>query len=153
MVAVTKVRAIPGQGLEGDRYFYQAGTLSDRSGFGSEVTLVELEVLEALRNYHGIALDPQATRRNIISRGIRLNTLVGREFRVGEVILRGAKLCEPCAHLEQATRKGVLRALAHRGGLRAQILVGGTISVGDFIEDQAGLRSQQGAVSHEASSA
>ena len=138
MVAVTEVYAVPGRGLDGDRYFHRTGTWSGRRGSGTEVTLVELEVLEDLGRDHGIFLNPQDPRRNIITRGISLNDFVGREFHVGEVILRGVGLCEPCAHLERATQSGVVRALVHRGGLRAQILASGMIKVDDLIQDRVG---------------
>lgn len=136
MMAVTEVHAVTGRGLEGDRYFHRAGTWSSRRGPGTDVTLVELEVLEALERDYGIFLNPQDLRRNIVIRGISLNGLVGREFRVGRVILRGVGLCEPCTHLDRATQRRVLRALVHRGGLRAQILVAGMIRVGDVIHER-----------------
>lgn len=136
MVAVTEVHAVKGRGLEGDRYFHRAGTWSGRHGSSTEVTLVEIEVLDALWCEHGIVLDPQDTRRNIITQGVSLNSLIGREFHVGEVILRGVGLCEPCAHLERATQIGIVRALVHRGGLRAQILESGTIRIGDAINER-----------------
>lgn len=136
MVAVTEVHAVTGRGLEGDRYFHRAGTWSGRRGSGTDVTLVELEVLEALERDYGIILNPQDLRRNIVTRGISLNDFVGREFHVGRVILRGVGLCEPCAHLERATQRGVVRALVHRGGLRAQILATGMIRVGDVIRER-----------------
>jgi MOSC domain-containing protein YiiM len=82
-----------------------------------------------------VALDPSETRRNILTRGVRLNDLVGREFSVGEVRLRGIRLCEPCSHLAGLTGRNVIPAFTHRGGLRAQILSGGTIRVGDGISE------------------
>lgn len=135
MVALQEVSAVEGRGLEGDRYFHQAGTRSGHPGCATEVTLAELEILEALRRDDGIVLDSHDLRRNLITEGVTLSTLVGREFRVGETILRGVMLCEPCAHLERATRRGVLRALVHRAGLRARILAGGTIRAGDPISE------------------
>jgi MOSC domain-containing protein YiiM len=80
-------------------------------------------------------LDPGATRRNIVTRGVPLKHLVGQQFRVGDVTLRGLRLCEPCAHLERLSHPGVREALIHRGGLRAQILTDGTIRVGDSIRE------------------
>src|SRR5579864_3663949 len=136
MVALPAVSAVAGRGLEGDRYFCHAGTLSDHPDRITEVTLAEREVLEALRHDHGIVVDPQDMRRNIITQGVALNSLVGREFRVGEVILRGRTLCEPCAHLERATQRRVLPALVHRAGIRARILAGGMIGVGDLIYER-----------------
>ncbi len=131
MVAVREVRAVPGKGLEGDRYYMGAGTWSGRGGPDREVTLIEIEAIEALHRDYGVTLAPEDARRNIITRGITLNHLVGRTFRVGEVSMRGVRLCEPCSHLEGLTQRGILRGLVHRGGLRAQILTDGTIRIGD----------------------
>jgi len=133
------VHARPGKGLEGDRYFKEVGTYSGKPGPrgappAREVTLIELEAIEALKRDYGIELDPGDIRRNIVTHGVPLNHLVGREFRVGDVAMRGIRLCEPCAHLEELTRRGVLRALVHRGGLRAQILTDGVIRVGDAVQ-------------------
>lgn len=133
MTPVREVRAVPGKGLEGDRYFKQTGTYSWKPGPDREVTLIEIEALEALKRDCGIELEPGNARRNIITRGVALNHLVGREFRVGPITLRGIRLCEPCSHLEELTRQGVRPALAHRGGLRAQIISDGTIRAGDTI--------------------
>ncbi len=135
MVSVKEVRAIPGKGLQGDRYFNHTGTYSKKSGADREVTLIELEAIEALAREYKIALQPGAARRNIVTRGVPLNHLVGRKFRVGEVTVFGVRLCEPCAHLERLSHSGVREALIHRGGLRAQILTDGTIRVGDSIHE------------------
>jgi MOSC domain-containing protein YiiM len=99
-----------------------------------EVTLIESEAVDGVNRDYATRLDPIETRRNILTRGVALNHLVGREFKVGPARLRGLELCEPCTHLEALTRKGVMRALIHRGGLRAQVLEGGAIRVGDSIE-------------------
>jgi MOSC domain-containing protein YiiM len=131
--AVQEVRAVAGRGLEGDRYFGGSGTFSDRPGDGRDVTLIELEALEALRAETGIELGPGDSRRNLATCGVPLNHLVGHQFRVGEVVLRGARLCEPCSHLARLTEAGVLPGLVHRGGLRADIVVGGLIRAGDPI--------------------
>jgi MOSC domain-containing protein YiiM len=135
MVSVKEVRAIPGKGLEGDRYFTQTGTYSKKPRPDREVTLIEIEAVEALKRDLGIELDAGASRRNIVTRGVPLNHLVGHEFRVGDVTVRGLRLCEPCAHLERLSHPGVREALIHRGGLRAQILTDGTIRVGDSIHE------------------
>src|SRR6266571_4221696 len=129
--SVKAVRAIPGKGLEGDRYFRASGTYSDRPGPGREITLIESEAIEAMARDNELAISPGEARRNVITRGVPLNHLVGREFVVGGVRVRGIRLCEPCSHLEGLTRRGVLAGLIHRGGLRAQILTGGEIRVGD----------------------
>lgn len=133
---VERVRAVPDKGLEGDRYFNHVGTFSPKFTPNRAITLIEVESLEALQRDYGIALEPRQSRRNLVTRGVALNHLVGREFKVGEVLLRGTKLCEPCSHLEGLTQFGVLRGLTHRGGLCAQILSEGTIAVGDSVDPQ-----------------
>jgi MOSC domain-containing protein YiiM len=133
MVGVEKVRAVAGGGLEGDRYFAKKGTFSKKDDPSREVTLIEQEALDAAWRSYDVEVDPAETRRNILTEGAPLNHLVGREFTVGEVRLRGIKLCEPCGHLERVTAKGVREPLVHRGGLRAQILSDGVIRVGDPI--------------------
>jgi MOSC domain-containing protein YiiM len=101
---------------------------------GYDLTLIESEALDQLALPGGNTLEYAAARRNIVTRGIELNELVGRRFRVGDVECIGQRLCEPCSHLERLTDKGVLRALIHRGGLRADILTDGHIQVGSSIE-------------------
>lgn len=133
MRSVRRVRAIPGKGLEGDRYFRAEGTYSDRPGPAREITLIESEAIEAMARDNKLKIHAGDARRNVVTRGVPLNHLVGREFRVGNVRLRGIRLCEPCSHLEGLTRRGVLAGLIHRGGLRAQILNAGEIHVGDRI--------------------
>src|SRR5438445_8710903 len=133
MKSLKAVRAIPGKGLEGDRYFRASGTYTDWPGPGREITLIESEAIEAMARDNELAIAPGEARRNVVTRGAPLNHLVGREFLVGGVRLRGIRLCEPCSHLEGLTRRGVLAGLIHRCGLRAQILVGGEIRVGDPI--------------------
>jgi MOSC domain-containing protein YiiM len=131
---VKQVRAVPGKGLEGDRYFRNAGTFSKPEQEPDyEVTLIEAESIEALQRDYGIELAPNESRRNVLTRGVSLNHLVGREFHAGDVALRGIRLCEPCSHLQTLTRQGVLKGLIHRGGLRAQILTPGVIRVGDAV--------------------
>jgi hypothetical protein len=126
--SVEVARAIAGRGLQGDRYADGAGTFSPGGGRGHDLTLVAAEVLEE------VGLDPVDARRNLIVRGIELDALRGRRFRVGAVQCLGQRRCEPCAHLELLTRPGVLRALVHRGGLRADILLGGELRVGDPVQ-------------------
>ena len=136
MQQISTARAIPGRGLVGDRYANGVGTFTPRSGRGAgyELTLIEAEVLDELTLPDGHRLGYAEARRNIVTRGIDLNTLVGQRFRVGDVECVGRRLCEPCAHLERLTHKGVLRKLIHRGGLRADILTAGSITVGAAIE-------------------
>jgi MOSC domain-containing protein YiiM len=133
--SVNEVHAVPGKGLEGDRYFTLTGTFCDNPGPSYEVTLIESEAVEALKRDCGLELRAGEIRRNIVTRGVALNHLVGREFKVGGVSLRGIRLCEPCAHLEKLTRPGIISGLAHRGGLRAQVLTEGTIRVGDPVSE------------------
>lgn len=125
---VPTVRALPGEGLEGDRHV--AGTGTFPSGLpGSALTLIEAEVCESFEP--PLAADEH--RRNVVTRGIELNRLVGHEFMVGDVRCRGMRLCEPCTVVERYAARPVLRALVHRGGLRADILEEGVISTGDTV--------------------
>lgn len=134
LAAVGAVRAVSGSGLEGDRYYHRIGTFSKKDRPGRQVTLIEAEALAALARDHGIDLPPGASRRNITTEGIALNHLVGRTFQVGEAVLRGIQLCEPCGHMERlAGQAGVREGLVHRGGLNAEVLESGTIRVGDPI--------------------
>jgi MOSC domain len=136
MRSVQAATAIPHKGLEGDRYAIGAGTFTPHSDRlrGYDLTLIESEVLDALRLPDGARLTPDESRRNIVTTGIDLNALVGREFRIGSVRAFGQRLCEPCVHLQQLTRPGVVAALAHRGGLRADVLSGGDIKIGDRVQ-------------------
>ena len=131
--AVEEAAVVAGRGIRGDRYFAQEGTFSGGARSGRDLTLVEAEAIEALAAEHGIEIEPAESRRNVLTRGIGLNALVGRRFRVGGVECRGDRLCDPCAHLERLTQPGVLKGLARRGGLRADVLAGGTIRPGDEI--------------------
>ena len=123
---VESATALPGQGLDGDRYAKGMGTFN-APGRGYDLTLIEADVLDE------IELCGEDARRNIVTTGIKLNALVGRTFRIGVVTCVGARLAEPCSHLEKLARPGLLRPLVHRGGLRADILTTGTIRVGDGI--------------------
>src|SRR5438552_10421578 len=129
----TELRAIEGVGLEGDRYATQIGTYSGRVGADRQVTFVEREVIAAVNDEAGVELGEHETRRNLVTEGVPLHHLIGQTFRVGDVVLRGIKSCPPCAHLEKLTRPGVRAALENRGGLRAEIVHGGTLRIGDEI--------------------
>ena len=118
---VEQVEAVAGSGLTGDRYFLKAGTFSVPGKPDREVTLIEAEALEALAREYDVALQAGQSRRNLVTRGVPLNHLVGKEFRVGAVVLRGIRLCEPCGHLEKLTIPGVEKGLRHRGGLERQL--------------------------------
>ena len=126
LVRVERAEAVAGHGLHGDRYHDAAGTFS-ALGRGYQLTLVESEALA------DADLPWEDARRNVVTQGIELNALVGRRFRIGQVECVGRRLAEPCAHLERLARPGILRPLVHRGGLRADIVSGGQIGVGDEI--------------------
>ena len=130
--SVPQATAVPGAGLEGDRYALKLGTFY-KPAPDHELTLIEAEAIEALRRDYQVELASGDARRNIVTRNVPLNHLVGMEFAIGEVRIRGIRLCEPCDHLQKVTGKSVIKGLLHRGGLRAQILTPGTISVGDKI--------------------
>jgi MOSC domain-containing protein YiiM len=141
MRPVSSVRALAGVGLEGDRYATGRGYYSADEGPGRDITLIEVEELEALARDHGISLAPGESRRNITTRGIRLNELVGQRFLVGDVLCQGHRLCEPCDYLAGLTGKSLVKPLVHRAGLRADILEAGTIRVGDPIRAHAPVTS------------
>jgi hypothetical protein len=128
---VQEAVARAGHGLQGDRYFDGRGTFSSRYARGHDLTLIDA----------GLVDDPVRARRNVITRGIDLNALVGRRFTVGEVECFGQRLCEPCAHLQRLTEPGTLRALVHIGGLRADVLSDGTIRAGDPVRPAEPARS------------
>jgi MOSC domain-containing protein YiiM len=126
---VGSATAVAGKGLEGDRHFH-----GDGAEPGQALTLIEAEVLEE------VGLSGAESRRQVMVRGVRLNDLVGRRFRVGEVECLGVELCEPCLHLQQMTRPGIIKELIHRAGLNADILNDGRISVGDQVVVEEGQR-------------
>ncbi len=126
---VERVRARTGGGLEGNRYYWEEGDAPS----GRAVTLIAAEAVEAVTGESEISIEPAATRRNLLTRGVDVNELVGKRFRIGNVECEGVELCEPCQHLESMTQPGVIKALVHRGGLNADILSDGEISVGDAV--------------------
>jgi MOSC domain-containing protein YiiM len=119
---IDSVNAVAGKGLEGDRHFFAEGARP-----GGAITLIEAEVLE------DVGLSGPQSRRQVVTRGVRLNDLVGKRFLVGGVECEGVELCEPCLHLQSLTRPGIIEDLLHRGGLNADIVTSGTISVGDTV--------------------
>jgi MOSC domain-containing protein YiiM len=121
-----------GRGLEGDRYAEGLGTFSHPKRRGQDLTLIEAESLDDLAA-QGIELSMADARRNVVTRGVPLNELVGHRFAIGDVVCYGARLAEPCAHLQRLTTPGVLRGLVHRGGIRADVLNDGELHVGDTI--------------------
>ena len=128
---VDRVRVHAGHGVEGDRHFRPYPSPDDERG--RDLTLIEAEALEALEREEGVSLAAHEARRNVVTRGISLNDLVGRRFRVGELECIGVELCEPCSHLASLTRPQVLSGLVHRGGLRADVVRGGSIADGDEV--------------------
>ena len=125
---------MPGRGLEGDRYAAGIGTFSNHKG-QRDVSLIESEAIETFERESGTSLSAAESRRNVLTRGVRLNDLVGKEFQVGNVRMLGLRLCEPCTHLVRLTRQpATLRGLVHRGGLYAAILNEGEVAVGDSID-------------------
>lgn len=132
--AVDSVEGVSGRGLRGDRYFDGTGTFYETVKTGRDITVIEKEAIEAIEREAGIVLDPGEHRRNVTTRDVALNHLVNQRFRIGGVVCRGVRLCEPCSHLESLTVTGTSDALVHRGGLRADIVESGMISVGDSVE-------------------
>jgi MOSC domain-containing protein YiiM len=123
-----RASAHAGKGLVGNRYYFDDGAKP-----GTALTLIAAEALEAMAAEHGVEITAAESRRNVLTRGIDLNALVGKRFRVGNVECLGVQLCEPCTSLEGMTRPGVIKGLAHRGGLNADILSDGEIAVGDEV--------------------
>jgi MOSC domain-containing protein YiiM len=121
------------------------GIVGDRYAEAGDITLIEAEALEGFRQDTGIELSHEESRRQVLTRDIRLNDLVGRRFRVGSVECMGAELCEPCSHLQSLTYPGVLRGLVHRAGLRADIVTGGRIAVGDAVNADSHKGGSDGA--------
>jgi MOSC domain-containing protein YiiM len=138
--AVDQAELEAGSGLVGDRYYGGAGTFSKKLAGkpDREVTLIEAEEIDRFNHDTGLALGYGDLRRNLITSGVRLNDLVDRRFRVGECLLEGIRLCEPCAYLARTVAKEVLSGLVHKAGLRARIISGGTIRPGDEISATGG---------------
>lgn len=126
---------IAGRGIEGDRYLIgqESGFYSHKPEEGRQVTLFELETLEALRRDHNIDLLPEEHRRNVTVEGVPLNHLVGRRFRLGETVVEATRLSTPCRHIEEILGKAVFDPLINRSGLNCKIIAGGTLRVGDFV--------------------
>ncbi|MFN0092745.1 MAG: MOSC domain-containing protein, partial [Acidimicrobiales bacterium] len=137
MVALAEAKLEAGVGLPGDRYATRTGTYSVRHHIDRQVTLIEAEVLAALARDHGIVLEPHEHRRNLTTAGTPVAHLVGRYFRIGSCVLYGGRLNVPCRHLENLVGRAVFRPLIHRSGLKARVVVGGPIQVGDAISPVA----------------
>ena len=121
LAPVESVTAVAGKGLVGDRHF------TDNPGPGNALTLIEAEVLE------DVGLTGAQSRRQVVVRGVRLGALIGKRLSVGDVECLGVEICEPCRHLQELTRPGIIKDLIHRGGLNADILSGGMITIGDEV--------------------
>ncbi|MGK7869754.1 MOSC domain-containing protein [Falsiroseomonas sp. E2-1-a20] len=133
MQALPEARLVEGHGIEGDRYASGRGTYSHKPHQDRQCTLIEVETLEALARDHGLALAPEESRRNLTVRGVPLNHLVGREFRVGEVVLFGGRLNVPCQYLDDLLGRPLFKPLMNRSGLNCRIVRGGVIRPGDAI--------------------
>ena len=145
MIEVAEARAVPGRGIKGDRYSLGTGHFSRHHGPSYEITLIERETIDALNEtYPDLHLQLGTPRRNIVTCGVPLNHLVQHIFRIGDVTLRGIRLCQPCLHIAQLTHHNVLAGLVNRGGLRAQILTDGMMRVGDPVQDVRAEDEQHG---------
>jgi MOSC domain-containing protein YiiM len=134
--AVESAEAVAGLGLIGDRYHQQQGTFSTHDPMndpGRALTLIENEAIEQFNKAYDMDLSPEEARRNLVTQGIALNDLIGKEFYIGEVQVKGIRLCAPCQHMQKLTGKPVLEGLENSGGLRVDILQGGVIRKGDRI--------------------
>ncbi|MGZ5038373.1 MAG: MOSC domain-containing protein [Usitatibacter sp.] len=132
MQSMDSVEALEGEGLRGDRYT----AVKSRVASSHQVTLIEAENIDHFTRSTGLALAPDGPRRNIVTRGVRLNGLEGKRFRIGQAVLEGMELCEPCTLFAKRTHREVLEAFAGRGGLRARVVSGGKIGVGDAISEE-----------------
>ena len=126
---VERAEAHAGKGLAGNRYYFANGA----APAGRALTLIESEALEGMSAEHAIDISGAESRRNVLTRGVDLNALVGRRFRVGNVECVGIELCHPCKTLERLTKPGVIKGLVNRGGLNADIVSDGEIAVGDEV--------------------
>jgi MOSC domain-containing protein YiiM len=134
MRALPEATLVAGLGIPEDRYATRTGTYSERHHIDRQVTLIEVETLEALARDHRVVVEAHEHRRNLTTRGVPVNHLVGRYFRVGECVLYGGRLNVPCKYLEGLLGRPVFRPLIHRSGLNGRVIVGGTIRPGDAIE-------------------
>jgi MOSC domain-containing protein YiiM len=144
MRRVPSVEAVAGRGLAGDRYALGGGTWAQYPDLEKQVTLIDRDDVAAVAAETSSDLAPGDTRRNVVTTGIDLPTLVGRWFTAGDALLFGMKRCPPCTHLERLTGVKLVKAMVHRGGINAAVFAGGTISAGSQVqpvsEDEAGRR-------------
>jgi MOSC domain-containing protein YiiM len=138
MEQVESIESVTGEGLRGDRYGAGVGAaqFKGRRKPENEVTLIAREAIEAANHEFNYTIEHLETRRNLLTEGVPLNELVGKTFRVGDVVLKGLELCEPCGYLEKRTFAGIKAALKHRGGLRCCVIEGGEIRVGDAVSGE-----------------
>jgi len=135
MVSVVEAEAVAGRGLKGDRYFDKCGTFSpDPHKPDFELTMIELGKVQAFAADTGLQFTAKDARRNLVTSGIDLNELVGKQFIIGEARFKAIRLCEPCNYLAKITYQETLKGLVHKGGLRVEILESGTIQIGDKID-------------------
>ncbi len=129
MTAVTSVEALTDAGLSGDRY----ADSKNRRALDYQVTLIELENIEDFMAETGLVLTPEQPRRNIVTRGVNLNSLCGKRFKIAAAVFEGLELCEPCSLFAKRTHREILKFFVGKGGLRARIVAGGNIHVGDRV--------------------
>ena len=137
MENVDSVELVEGEGLRGDRYGTGIGAaqFNARRKPENEVTLIAREAIEAANDEFNYTIEHLDTRRNLLTEGVPLNDLIGKTFRIGQVVLKGLELCEPCGYLEKRTFEGIKEALKHRGGLRCCVVKAGEIQVGDEVSE------------------
>ena len=135
LVEVPDVYAVPGRGLKGDRYFFEQGSFSRWPGPHRDVSLIAVEDLKHIENESGIVLSVQDSRRNILTQDVPLRDLLKKEFYVGNVLMRGERLCQPCKYLARLLNEPhLVKAMINKGGIRARILSEGTIRKGDLVK-------------------
>lgn len=137
MLNVNQIVLEVGKGIFGDRYYNQIGTFSNKGEIepDRDVTLIEIEKIDALNKEHNLEITAEDLRRNIVITNCDLNSLVGKEFQIGEVVLKGLRLCEPCKYLaDKLNEKKTLTEMVHKAGLRAQIIKGGSINLDSQVE-------------------
>ncbi|MBJ7452862.1 MAG: sulfurase [Blastococcus sp.] len=130
MQRVRTGRLVPGVGLDGDRYALGGGTWAQYPDLEKQLTLIDRDDVAAVAAEVGADLSPGDTRRNLVTTGIDLPSLVGRWFDVGDALLFGMKRCPPCTHLERLTGLKLVKAMVHRGGINAAVFGGGEIGEG-----------------------
>ena len=137
MLSLNQIVLEAGKGIFGDRYYNQEGTFSNKGEIqpDRDVTLIEIEKIDALNKEHNLDITAEDLRRNIVVSNCDLNSLVDKEFQIGEVVLKGLRLCEPCKYLsDKLNNKEVLSQMIHKAGLRAQIIKSGSIDLNSQLE-------------------